>query len=308
MKECLEEATIQAYVDGELSPEAAGQVAAHAALCAACTAALGEAENELALLTSAFEPELSLSVPSERLRERLDEAIGELRLQDNPTSAASSWSLKSWLASLTGSSDFSPRHAMGFASLVAVVAFTAIFAVVAMRQRESQPQLANVVERRQEMNLNAGIEITKKDIIAPTEITKPPVNEQGSVTVVYSKAAGKSRRKSFSVRPPQANVKGANELVAESKPLPGEVSYLKTIASLTSVIEANGESALRPSMRTEYERNLALVNHAIDATRRTARRNPKDPDAAEFLYSSYQNKIDLLSTVAEQGQLVAVAR
>jgi hypothetical protein len=302
MKECLEEGTIQAYVDGELSPEAAGRVAAHAAACAACGAALSDAENELALLAVAFEPELSLSVPSERLRERLDAAIGELRSQDNAPAAVPSWSLKKWLSSLAGSLDFSTRYATGFASLVAIVALTAIFAVVALRQRDNQSQLASVVERGNEINLNAEIKTSRKDI------SQPLVNEPGIARAGYSGGAVKSRRRNFSGARPQANVNGANGLVAESKPLPGEVSYLKTIASLSSVIEANGDSALRPSMRVEYERNLALVNHAIESTRRTARRNPKDPDAAEFLYSSYQNKIDLLSTVAEQGQMVAVAR
>jgi anti-sigma factor RsiW len=132
MKECLEEGTIQAYVDGELSPEAAHKVAAHAAVCAACTAALGEAENELALLATALEPELNLAVPTERLRERLDAAIGELRPQERAIVPASGWSLKGWLSSLAGSLDFSPRHAAGFASLIAVVALTAIFAVVSL--------------------------------------------------------------------------------------------------------------------------------------------------------------------------------
>jgi hypothetical protein len=157
------------------------------------------------------------------------------------------------------------------------------------------------------MDLNARIKITRQDVSTP-DVSTPSVNGQGIVPVRYSSSTGKSRRTNVSGGQLRASVKGADALVAESNPLPGEVSYLKTIASLSSVIEANGEGVLRPSMRTEYERNLALVNHAIEATRRTARRNPKDPDAAEFLYSSYQNKIDLLSTVAEQGQMVAVAR
>lgn len=90
--------------------------------------------------------------------------------------------------------------------------------------------------------------------------------------------------------------------------MPGEESYLKTIASLSSIIRTNGENALKPSLRADYERNLALVDQAINATQKTARRNPKDPNAADFLYSSYQSKIDLLSTVAEHGQMVAIAR
>ncbi len=308
MKECLEEATIQAYVDGELSPEAAQKVTAHAAACAACRAALDEAENELAFMAAAFEPEMSLPVPSERLRERLDAAIGELRSQESAHQRPSSSGLKSWLSSLAGAFDFTPRHAMGFASLVAIIAFTAIFVVISQRGRENQGRLSSAADRRQEIKLNAEIENAGEDAGARKGVSNSTVGERERGPVRYSSAYVKSRRGNSSGIRPRANVLGAGALVAESKPLPGELSYLKTIASLKSVIEANGESALRPSMRTEYERNLALVDHAIEATRKTARRNPKDPDAAEFLYSSYQNKIDLLSTVAEQGQMVAVAR
>jgi hypothetical protein len=93
-----------------------------------------------------------------------------------------------------------------------------------------------------------------------------------------------------------------------SKPLPGEQNYLKAIDSLIYEIEASGETALKPSLRAEYERNLAIIDQAIDSTRRVARRNPNDPDASEFLYTSYQSKLDLLSAVAEQVRPTVATR
>lgn len=307
MRECLEEGIVQAYVDGELSPEAAERVNAHASACGACAAQLSEAENELSLLAAAFAPELSLPVPSESLRERLDAAIVELRQQENATVKAtgktSGGNFKAWLASLVPSFNFAPRHALGFASLAAVVAFAAIFALVASRRSERQDSLAAVVSGQREMSLTARIPVNSKDAATPTGdgLSVQPAT--------YHPLTNKAARRSSS----RSNLLGAvnkvdASLIAERTPLPGEKTYLKTIASLSSIIETNGENALRPSLRGDYERNLALVNHAIDATRRTARRNPKDPDAIEFLYSSYQSKIDLLNTVAEQGQMVAVAR
>lgn len=300
MRECLDEGTIQAYVDGELSSSAAEKIMMHAGACAACAAAIAEAESELSLLAIAFEPEMNVPVPSERLRERLDAAIGELRLQANEPARAS-WSITGWLASLSSSFNFAPRYAMGFASLVAVVAFAAIFAVVALRQNNNQSTLALVADKRA-TNLQSGIQLTSSE----TEPT--PSGDTTFVKAGDPRVSNKSRRAPVST-PGKSKVNdSATPLVAESKPLPGEVGYLKTIASLTSVIEANGESALRPSLRADYERNLALVDNAIDATRKTARRNPNNQDAAEFLFSSYQSKIDLLSTIAEQGQMVAIAR
>jgi hypothetical protein len=86
--------------------------------------------------------------------------------------------------------------------------------------------------------------------------------------------------------------------VAKVKLLPGEKTYLRTIAALDSTIKAN-DRPMRPALRAEYERNLALVDHALAAARTAAKNNPDDPDAAEFVFAAYQSKVDLLNTVAE---------
>lgn len=302
MRECLEEGIIQAYVDGELSPDAAEKVAAHASACATCAALVAEAENELTLLATAFEPELSLPVPSERLRERLDASIAESRLQASAPERARKWNLAGWLSAFVPSFRLAPGYAVGFASLLAVVGFAAIFALVGSRQNEGQ----QLVSERQGMNFNAGIQPAQK--VTTQEMTTP--DERVDIVKVSRRqtASVKVRRVNRSSETPGAPDNVTGSAVAENKPLPGELNYLKTIASLASIIETNGENALRPSLRSDYERNLALVNQAIEATRRMARRNPNNQDAAEFLYSSYQSKIDLLSTVAEQGQMVAALR
>jgi hypothetical protein len=41
--------------------------------------------------------------------------------------------------------------------------------------------------------------------------------------------------------------------------LPGERSYLKTIASLDATIKADSNRQMKPSLQVEYERNLAMV-------------------------------------------------
>jgi hypothetical protein len=87
--------------------------------------------------------------------------------------------------------------------------------------------------------------------------------------------------------------------VPEVKLLPGERSYLKTIAALDSTIKANSNRPMRPALQAEYERNLAVVNRALAATRSAAKKNPNDPDAVEFMFAAYQSKLDLLNTVAD---------
>src|SRR6185312_4260392 len=75
MKRCLDEAKLQSYFDGELSIEMMESVTSHLASCATCAAAARELEEETALLTSALAAEFEFSVPTERLRQRLDAAV-----------------------------------------------------------------------------------------------------------------------------------------------------------------------------------------------------------------------------------------
>ena len=56
---------------------------------------------------------------------------------------------------------------------------------------------------------------------------------------------------------------------------------------------------MRPALQAEYEKNLALVDRALAATRNAAKKNPNDPDAVEFMFTAYQSKVNLLNTVAD---------
>src|ERR1043165_2363105 len=99
MRECVDEGTLQAYFDGELSSQMMERVATHIASCHECSAMEREIEAEAALLTEAFAPELALSVPTGRLRLRLDAAIDELEAQQQQSRNAEPKGarLRSWL-------------------------------------------------------------------------------------------------------------------------------------------------------------------------------------------------------------------
>src|SRR5215216_2395184 len=75
MTRCLDEAKLQSYFDGELSIDAMESVTSHLASCVTCAAAARELEEESALLTSALAAEFESSVPTERLRQRVDAAV-----------------------------------------------------------------------------------------------------------------------------------------------------------------------------------------------------------------------------------------
>src|SRR5258705_7647141 len=86
MRRCLDEGLLQSYFDGELSSQQMESATAHLASCLTCAAAARELEQETLLLTSALAAEFEANVPTERLRQRLDEAVFGMHLAK--TSAA----------------------------------------------------------------------------------------------------------------------------------------------------------------------------------------------------------------------------
>jgi len=57
--------------------------------------------------------------------------------------------------------------------------------------------------------------------------------------------------------------------------------------------------------RIFYERDMAVVDDAIAKMKSEVKKNPKNESAKQVLYSSYQNKIDLLNSVSQKEELVA---
>jgi ribosomal protein S15P/S13E len=93
--------------------------------------------------------------------------------------------------------------------------------------------------------------------------------------------------------------------VIQANYIPGEENYVKTIDTLAKTIDTQKDTALRPSERVSYERDMAVVNDAIAKMRKEVQKNPKNESAKQVLYSSYQNKIDLLNSVSQREELVA---
>jgi len=176
-----------------------------------------------------------------------------------------------------------PQRAFAYAGLAAVVLFAAV--IGGIYWRHAAPTASK----------NSASVPTGKG----TETVRPPVPQispSPSPGVVVATHPGSTPHpKKRSVSPP-ASERGEQ---ARVKLLPGERSYLKTIASLDATIKADINRPMKPSLQAEYERNLAMVDQAIAATRSAAKVNPNDPDAAEFMFAAYQSKIDLLSQVAD---------
>jgi hypothetical protein len=319
MNTCLDEGTLQAYLDGELSPETLNGAASHLAACAACAAAAQAAEQELALFSTAFAPALAASVPTEKLRARLDEALAKMNAPPRrfaTTRAAPR--LRALFDSLVASvTTFTPRQATAFASFLVAVVLAVVF--FALMQR---PESRNTPEEIARVNQTPASPVVQTRNSATPHDAATGQTPFGEIETP-SPARGDAARAGFvkaglNVRPrvmrPREERSGAPEAatttaVATTTPaepvLADEKTYLTSIASLTSAIEAQGAEGMTPTLRAEYERNLAVVNQAIMSSRVAARRDPQDTDAKEFLRAAYQNKVELLSAVADQTQLAS---
>src|SRR5215204_6334606 len=275
MTRCLDEGKLQSYLDGELSIELMESVTSHLASCVTCAAAARELEEETALFTSAFAAEFESSVPTERLRQRIDAAVLGDRI-----AVAQATQKAGFFSSLL---NFGTQRTLGYASLAVVLAFAAILGVVKMRSTTELPVVASAPTQPDPVQASNGqvAEAASTPDIPAVEIAAP-VRPKTIATPHFVKAT---------------TTKSAPQ-PAPVKLLPGERSYLQTIARLDSTINSN-KRAMRPSLQVEYERNLAVVDRAIAATRIAAKSNPNDPDAADFMFAAYQSKVDLLNTIAD---------
>ncbi|MDT5157230.1 MAG: hypothetical protein QOH51_1587 [Acidobacteriota bacterium] len=304
MKRCLDEGFLQSYLDGELSHEQTCEAATHIAACDSCAAALAAIEQENSFFSNAFAPDDSVSVPSEALRSRITAAVAqhESRTEENGARSRGR-NFGGLFASLSSLFTFTPQSAAAFAGLLAVVAFAVIyFAVERQRQTPTKTQ-----DTREVASLNPMPERSPEVMTTPS-VTFPvsaPTSEKGSAGPRYLKAYYDARRhsnRSVGVRQPLAPVG------AKDESLPGEKDYQTAIASLEKTIKLGGDVSLRPSVRVAYERNLALLDSAINQTRSVAAQNPKDKDAVGFLMAAYQSKVELLTKVADQAQVATLGR
>ena len=300
MKRCLDEAVLQAYLDGELSGDAALETQTHLSACGHCAAALSTAEGEGAFLAAAFAPDDSVNVPTVQLRARIDAAVARLDAQPETNARLSGgWNFGALLASFTSLLTFSPQRAAGFAGMLSCVVLAAVFFSIqkpspAPNSPAQEEHMAFVTQPpAQTEDGSANVEV--RDV--PTAPT-PEINRSGvpiQVAKFNRPHASKPRVK-------------AAPVASKAQPLPGEKDYEQAIASLSTAISHGGDAVLKPQVRAQYERNLAVLDKAIEETRLVARRNPKDKDAVDFLMSAYQSKIELLTTVADQAQVAALGR
>jgi anti-sigma factor RsiW len=296
MMKCIDEITLNAYFDGELSSSEMKYAAAHLAACPKCTALANEIEEEIAALSLALEAEVTRPVPTEKLWARIETAVAELPA---PATVQPAWGqrLRGWWAGFS----FGLQPAVACATLVIVGVGVAWFTWAGQDLLAEPGSVDNLAHNSQEF--------TPPVFSSPTpEPTKSPVlvTDERQPRIVAARFVPAPRPQA---KPVLEATETKRPLASQPALLPGEAGYLKSIASLEKALGAQqAEISLQPGLRAAYERNIAVLDQAIKTSQRNARRNPKDADAAEFLYSSYQSKLDLMTTVASHARPLVAER
>ena len=291
---CFEIGMIQAFLDGEASPDLSFRITGHVASCDKCALILAEAEEENSVVFSVLDREFNSMVPTQRLWGSINEAISYEK------SHASFWDKVRVSVSVLFAN---PSLAVAASVLVVFGIFAAVWSLKPVGPDNlGSSVVATVPEQTRTETV---------DITSGTDVV--PRSPAGAYTVDVShlpadKVAKLARTANFKPSTDQPKAQYLVNRVPADEYLPGEESYVRTIADLKQNVDGQKDRIMNPSSRIAYERDMAVVNDAIKKMKEVVKKNPKNQSAKQVLYSSYQNKIDLLNSVVEREELMASLR
>jgi hypothetical protein len=300
MEKCFDEGTLQAFLDNELAPELSQAIARHLVDCDPCAILLAEVEEETAFAFAALEQEFNTLVPTQRLWTKINESI---EIQHRKRSL---W--QHVLAFVSGIS-FTNPHVIAFGSLLLIVGVVSALIVVKNDNHTNSVAYVPPVVQQSAPKI-----IVQQPAVSSDVPNTPPaieeVRETKTKTPQIRVEKADFRREERVDRTGNDTISAPLKNTAPVVPqyLDGEESYVDTIARLENTVNKNKDEVLKPSARFSYEKDLAVVNDTINKMRKEVRKNPKNQDAKQILFASYQNKIELLNSVTQRGELMASLR
>ena len=291
--DCFEIGTFQAFLDGELSSVESARLTKHIAVCDKCAHELAAAEDESAIVFPALAREMDTLVPTQRLWNKINDAIAVER--DNMPFWQKAW------AFLTVAL-VNPSIAVAASVLIIAVVIAAVWI---NRGNVTDPSADKVVTKNQ-----PAISLPNPIGVAPFVSTG--VNSTSGQSTVVTPSFHRNALQNMTVNASYSTTGKSKIKDQSSKPadgyMPGEESYVKTISSLARSVNGQKDSVMRPSERIAFESDMAVVDDAITKMRKEVKKNPKNESARQVLYASYQNKIDLLNSVSQKQELMASLR
>lgn len=295
---CIDIGTIQAFLDGETAPALSLAVTDHVAGCQNCAVLMADAEEESSIVFSALDRECNSLVPTQRLWNKINESIVVEKSR-----------VPFWERLLQSLSVFNANTSVTVAAGVLIV-FTMFAAIWTLNSNVPSSETVrgvtpNVVQPNQPRAPESVIIATNDSEgflsanITPTQARSSDRAEKPRTVTARKGTAGRNNR-------PVAQQAVYRETASAPEYLPGEESYVKTIADLKQNVDGDKDVVLPPSSRVAYERDMAVVDDAISKMKAVVRKNPNNQGAKQVLYSSYQNKIDLLNSVAQREEMMAI--
>ncbi|MCY7347982.1 MAG: hypothetical protein LH614_17445 [Pyrinomonadaceae bacterium] len=293
-QKCYDAGMIQAFLDGELASDVTETVARHVSVCDDCAILMATAEEESAAAYSILEQEFNTLVPTQRLWTKINDSIEKEK--------------KSFWKPIF---DFLLQpQAAAFAGLLLV----AVVSVGLLTVKQNVPVDLTAQNNAQEQTAIQPILNNKSLTVSPTLPSAPEVKNVPAVDYRPNPSVFRAVKIAYVQREanrtprnqPIKNADAVNPALTET--VLGEASYVKTIATLTETVNNRKDEALDSSSRFAFERDLAVTDDAIKQMRKQVRENPRDEAAKQILRSSYQNKIDLLNSVADKTELMASLR
>jgi hypothetical protein len=297
-EKCFDIGTIQAFLDGELASERMEAVSRHVALCDDCAISLAEAEEESAFAFSALEQEFNTLVPTQRLWTKINDSIERenksfwkpiFAFFSNPTIAA-------------------------FASLLIVFG---LFTALLSSRTETPTNLATKTEQTIEnaipvpTTVQTSVQTSQSEVNTPALVlasksdSDKPESRVIKTDLIKREVKSNVNNQKSAPKNSTLNISIENVQLASNENVAGEDSYVKTIATLQETVNSRKDEVLKPSARFAFERDLAVTDNAIKTMRAEVKQNPKNEAAKQILKATYQNKIDLLNSVAEKNELMA---
>jgi hypothetical protein len=289
---CIDIGTIQAFLDGETTQDESLRIGQHIAACEMCARVLAAAEDENSFVFSTLEREMNALVPTQRLWTRINDSI------ETEKSRRPFWQqVYSFFAM-----SLRDRSMVAMAGLLIVFGLMAVVWTLRPTEMSNPGQNVGDVQPVPDAGVTAAPQLQTDN---STDEPKNFVSAEEPTVVRVSKSNLSNER--------------LNRLVQESnevepvrtvyyQPIPGEASYIKTIADLKENVDDKKDQVFTGSSRVAFERDLAVVNDSINRMQKVVRKNPRNQAARQVLYSAYQDKIDLLNTVAQKDELMATVR
>jgi hypothetical protein len=242
------------------------------------------------MVFSALEREFNTLVPTQRLWSKINDSI-ETERETRPF-----WQ-KAWAGVVAS---FVTPSLVAAAGLLIVLG---VFALIWTNRNVTQPQVAG--------NQAPTVGTQPAPVISPESPFVPatePKEIKSSVPRVELASANRPANRQAAKPTAPGKLPVTANTAASDGYMPGEESYIKTISSLAKTVDKQKDTVMRPSQRIAYERDMAVVDDSIARMRNEVKKNPRNESAKQVLYSSYQNKIDLLNSVSQKEELMASLR